>query len=315
MLSYIVRRLLTFIPVWFLVGTIAFLIIHIAPGDPAILILGQENYTEEAAQQVRERLGLDKPLLVQLVNWFRDIFRGDLGMSYSYGGSVAKALLSHIPVTLSIALCAIIIAVLIGVPLGVTASLYPNTIIDTLVMWVALLGLSSPEFLTGLLLIFFFAVGWGIVPVGGYVPFTQNFFLALKHALMPSFALGFLQAALIARMTRSNMLEVLTADYVKTARAKGLREYLVIWKHAFRNGMLPVATVIGIAFALLLSGAFITELVFQIPGMGKLMVSAVKRRDYPIVQGGVLVIATIVLMVNLIVDIIYAYLDPRVTYD
>lgn len=314
MVAYIVRRLAGLIPTWLLVGLMAFLIIHLTPGDPAAVILGQEA-TLTGLETVRQRLGLDKPLLNQLQDWYLGVFRGDLGESYFLGRPVAVAIVERLPVTFALTLCAMLVAVLIGLPFGIAAALHPNTLRDTVAMGVSLLGLSIPEFLMGLGLMYVFAVVLRWLPTGGYVAFTSDFPRALLHMVMPAFSLGFIQSALIARITRSAMLEVLTSDFVRTARAKGLAESAVVWKHTLRNAMLPIVTVIGLSFALLLGGAFITEVVFRLPGIGSLVISAVKRRDYPVVQGVLLVVSTIVLLSNLVVDLAYAYLDPRIKYD
>ncbi|MGQ9732861.1 MAG: ABC transporter permease [Candidatus Zipacnadales bacterium] len=314
MISYIGRRLLGMIPTWLLVGLMAFLIIHLTPGDPAAVILGQEA-TLSGVEVVRERLGLDRPLLAQLRDWYLGVVRGDLGDSYFLGRPVAVAIWERLPVTFSLTLCAMLVAVLIGVPLGIIAALRPNTAWDTVAMAVSLLGLSIPEFLMGLGLVYTLAVVLRLLPTGGYVPFTVDFSRAVVHMIMPAFSLGFIQSALIARMTRSAMLEVLTSDFVRTARAKGLGETNVVVKHTLRNAMLPIVTVVGLSFTLLLGGAFITEVVFRLPGVGSLVIAAVKRRDYPVVQGVLLVVSTFVLLMNLIVDLVYAYLDPRIKYD
>ena len=264
---------------------------------------------------MRERLGLNEPMIAQLGDWFKGVLRGDLGDSYFLGRSVTQAIGERIPVTVALALCSMLVAVCIGFPLGIWAAIQPNTLRDTAAMGIALFGLSIPEFLMGLGLMFVFAVTLGWLPSGGYVAFTQDFSSALMHIVMPAFSLGFIQSALIARMTRSAMIESLTSDYVRTARAKGANERIIVWKHAFRNAALPIVTVVGLSFALLLGGAFITEVVFRLPGVGSLVISAVKRRDYPVVQGVLLVISTIVLLTNLFIDLTYAYLDPRVKYD
>lgn len=314
MINYVIRRLLGAIPTWLLVGLVAFLIIHLTPGDPAAVMLGPEA-THTGIEVLRERLGLNKPFLIQLRDWYLGILHGDLGYSFFLGRSVAAALWERLPVTFTLAVCAMLVAVFIGVPLGVIAALHPNKLQDTIAMGTSLLGLSVPEFVMGLTLIYVFAVLLRWFPAGGYVSFTENFPRALLHIAMPAFSLGFIQAALIARMTRAAMLEVLNADFIHTARAKGLPEATVIWRHAFRNAMLPIITVIGLAFTLLLGGAFITEVVFRIPGMGLLTISAVKRRDYPVVQGALLISASFVLLMNLLVDLAYAYFDPRIQYD
>ncbi|QAA77001.1 MAG: Dipeptide transport system permease protein DppB [Candidatus Bipolaricaulis sibiricus] len=314
MIGYICRRLLGLIPTWLAVGLMAFLIIQLTPGDPAAVILGQEA-TLTGVETVRQRLGLDKPLVHRLQDWYLGLLQGDLGDSYFLGRPVAVAIVERIPVTFALTLCAMVVATLIGLPLGIIAALRPNTVLDTTVMGVSLIGLSIPEFLMGLGLMYVFAVTLRWLPTGGYVAFTADFRRALLHIAMPAFSLGFIQSALIARMTRSAMLEVLTGDCVRTARAKGLHESRVVWKHALRNAMLPIVTVIGLSFALLLGGAFITEVVFRLPGIGSLVIAAVKRRDYPVVQGVLLVVSSIVLLANLVVDVAYAYLDPRIKYD
>jgi len=292
------------------------LMIHLAPGDPAAVMVGGDvAIGSEELEAVHHRLGLDRPLGIQMAKWVIGVLKGDLGYSFFLATPVISALFDRLPVTTSLSLCAIIFAVLLGIPLGVVASLRPNTLIDTATMTVALLGVSSPGFLTGLALVFFFGVRLHWLPVGGYESFTRNFPLALRHILMPAFSLGIAQAALIARITRASMLDVLSSEYVRTARSKGMTEQSVIWKHAFRNSLLPIVTVVGMSFAALLAGSFIIEAVFVLPGVGNLIISAVKQRDYPVVQGGVLFVASIVLLGNLLVDCSYLYIDPRVTYE
>ena len=312
MFHYIVRRLLVLIPTWVAIGVIAFLLIRLAPGDPAAALLSPD--TMENIAQVRVRLGLDQPMPVQLVQFIFNAAQGYLGESFFLGRSVTEAIVERLPATASLALLAIVIAVLIGVPLGVLAALKPNTMRDTTIMGIAMLGLSLPSFFTGLVLIFVFAVYYRWMPAGGFRPISEGIWPWFQHMAMPAFSLGFMQAALIARMSRSSMLEVLQSDYIRTARAKGVREPGVVWLHAFKNAIIPVITVIGVIFAVLLSGAFITEVLFRLPGVGSLIIAAVKRRDYPIVQGGLLVFSSGVLLVNLIVDVLYAWLDPRIKY-
>lgn len=313
MTAYVIRRLLLLIPTWFFVATISFLVIHLTPGDPAAVLAGQEGL--EGIDVIRERLGLDKPLTTQLGMYLAGLLRGDFGDSFFLGRPVLEAIAGRLPVTISLALLSIMFAVAIGVPLGIAAALKPNTPIDTGIMLVALLGLSIPEFVTGLVLIFFFAVSLGWLPSGGFVPVAEGLGPWFSHLVMPAFALGFLQAAYLARMTRSSMLEVLTSDYVRTARGKGLRQRVVVLKHALKNAIIPVVTATGLVFAMLLSGAFITEALFRLPGVGTLVISAVKRRDYPVVQGSLVAIATIVLLINLLVDVMYALFDPRIRYE
>lgn len=314
MIGYTVRRLAALVPTWALVGLMTFLIIHLTPGDPAGVMLGAEA-THAGVEAVRQRLGLDKPLWSRLKDWYLGVLQGDLGDSFFLGRPVATAIWERVPVTFALTICAMLVAVLVGLPLGVMAALHPNTLRDTAVTGLSLVGLSIPEFVLGLGMMYIFGVQLRWLPTGGYVAFTHSFPEALVRMVMPALSLGLIQAALIARMTRSAMLEALASDFVRTARAKGLSQLSTVWHHALRNALLPVFTVIGVAFALLLGGAFITEVVFRLPGMGSLAVAAVKRRDYPVVQGVLLVVATAVMLVNLIVDLAYAYLDPRIKYD
>jgi peptide/nickel transport system permease protein len=314
MISFTVRRIGLMIPTWFLVAIITFLLIHLTPGDPAAVLLGQDA-TVEGVEAVRHRLGLDRSLSAQLGDWVTGLLRGDIGDSYFLGRPVAAAIGERLPVTLSIATSALLIAVLIGIPLGVIASLRPGSLQDAFAMTIALLGVSVPQFLFGLLLMMLFAVTLGWLPVGGYVPIRDGFVPWLKHIIMPAFSLGIVQAALISRTTRSSMLEVLLQDYVQTARAKGLTEKCVVFRHAFRNASLPVLTTVGVIFALLLGGSFIVEVIFRIPGMGSLVIAAVKRRDYPIVQGTLITVSSMVLIINLLVDLAYGFLNPAVRYE
>ena len=312
MLSYILKRLATLIPTWITVAFIAFIIINMAPGDPAAILAGTD--AADSMEAIRAQLGLDKPAVERFLIWIGNVFRGDFGDSYFMGQSVKDAIIQRLPVTFSLALVSLIMAAAIGVPLGLIASLKPNSLRDTSIMGVSLIGLSTPEFFLGFILIYLFALVFPIFEVGGYVPMAEGFFEWLRHLILPSFSLGFIWASFIARVTRSSMLEALNQDYVMTARAKGQREFVVITKHAFRNAVLPLITALGMVFALLLTGAFITEVLFRIPGAGNLIVNAIKRRDYPVVQGALLVFSTAVLLVNLIVDILYSIVDPRVKY-
>jgi peptide/nickel transport system permease protein len=314
MIAYIARRFLTLVPIWICVGTLSFFIIHLTPGDPAALMLGQEALSHEGLEAARELLGLDKSLIVQLGDFLAGAARGDLGESFFLGQAVSTAIWSRLPVTLALAISSLVVSILIGAPLGILASLRPGSKQDALIMTISVVGLSTPSFLLGLALIYVFSVTLGWLPVGRYVPFSRDFLDGLQHILMPALSLGVMNAALIARMTRSSMLEVLLNDYIRTARSKGIVEREVIWKHALRNAALPIVTTVGLVFALLIGGAFITEAVFTLPGIGTLIVSAVKRRDYPVVQGGLLFLSTAVLLINLVIDIIYSYLDPRIKY-
>jgi peptide/nickel transport system permease protein len=312
--AYIIRRVLSLIPVLSLVAVISFLLIHIIPGDPAAVMLGTDATPQEIAK-LREDLGLNEPLHVQFYRWISKVLRGDLGDSFFMGRPVAVALAERLPATILLAVAALFFALLIGMPAGIIAAVKRGSIIDQLVMIIALIGVSLPSFWIGLNLILVFSVALRWLPSGGYVPLTENFFDGLRCLLMPAFALGFMQAALIARMTRSSMLEVLRQDYIRTARSKGLSERVVVGLHALKNAMIPILTVIGTAFGVLLGGAVIVETVFAYPGIGRLVVSAVQRRDYPVIQGALLLISSLYVLVNLLVDILYTLIDPRIKYN
>ena len=309
MLRLVLRRLLLFVPMWVAISIVAFVVVHATPGDPAAAFLGHDA-AGEGIEATRRRLGLDQPYVMQLLAWVLGAMRGDFGESFFLGRSVAAAIGERLPVTFSLAGLALLVTVGVGVPLGILASLFPNTWKDGTTVAGALVFLSVPEFVVGMGMIGLFAVRWRLLPAGGYVPLGGGFGAWLTHLAMPACALGLAQAALLARMTRASMLAALAADHVRTARAKGLTERRVILLHALRNAAIAIVTVIGLSTALLLSGAFITELLFQLPGVGSLMVSAVLRRDYPVIQGTLLVVATLVLLVNIAVDIIYAAINP-----
>lgn len=300
-------------PILLIVGLIAFFLMHITPGDPAAIMLGPEAMPKDI-QQLRQELGLTDPLPVQFVRWISRACRGNFGESYYYGKPVIEVILARIEPTLLLTSYGLMIAMLIGIPSGVIAAIKSNTTVDQSVMVMALLGVSMPQFWLALNMIILFAVNLGWLPPTGYRPLVSGIADNTKYLLMPAIALGFGQAALIARMTRATMLEVIREDYIKTARAKGLKEFFVIMKHALRNAFVEIITVIGMAFAALMGGAFVIEIVFNIPGVGSLIINAVKRRDFPLIQGTMLFIATIIVLVNLMVDIIYVYLDPRIRY-
>lgn len=311
--TFIARRLMLLVPAWFLMSVIIFSMIHAIPGDPAMVLLGTDPPLG-AEEQLRERLGLNRPVHTQYFLWLGGFLRGDLGDSHFLGQSVTDALMARLPVTLSLTFLALVFTILIGIPAGLTASRRPNTTTDVALMMVALAGLSIPDFAMGLFLIFFLSVGLDLLPSSGYESFSAGLMPWLRHLILPAFSLGFIQAALVARMTRSSMLETLGQDFVRTARAKGVRERNVLYRHALKNAFIPIITVIGTSAAAMLGGAFIIETVFNLPGIGNLVVLAVKRRDYALVQGGVLFIATVVILVNLVVDTLYALFDPRITY-
>jgi len=308
------RRLLSAIPVLFIVSLISFGLMRLIPGDPAASIAGP-SATPAQIDQLRRDLGLDEPLLMQLLHYYQGLLQGDFGKSLLLGKGVLAATLERLPVTIGLSLYALVLTLLIGVTSGIIAALRQNTWVDQVAMMIAMLGISIPNFFLGLLMIIFFAVQLGWLPSGGYVPFSQDPIGWLRSTTMPAISLALLQAGLLARITRSGMLEVLRQDYVRTARAKGLPERQVILKHALANALIPIVTVVGIIISLLLSGAVVTEALFSLPGMGQLLTQAVLSRDYPMVQGGLLLVTTCLVVVNILVDILYALIDPRVRYE
>lgn len=308
---FIVRRLLASIPVLFLVSLITFGLLWLVPGDPASVFL-DASASAEALNRVRHELGLDRPFLLRMGDWYLRLLQGDLGTSLLLNRSVTSAIFERLPVTLSLTALAFVISVLIGVAAGVLAAVRHGRAADQGMMTLALLGLSIPEFWLGLVLIWLVAVMLPIFPAGDYVPFARDPVQWARHIALPTFTLACVQMGFVARMTRSSMLEVLGQDFVRTARAKGLPERYVVIRHGLVNAMVPVVTVMGIMVGALLGGAVVTEQVFSIPGLGRLIIGAVLSRDFPVIQGGLLFLATIYLVVNIVVDLLYAVIDPRV---
>ncbi|MDQ3397466.1 MAG: ABC transporter permease [Deinococcota bacterium] len=306
MITYIVRRLLAALPSILGVIVIVFLMVRLAPGDPALLLAG-EFADQATVQRIRERFGLDEPLLVQFGIFMGDLVQGDLGRSTRTRRPVTSELANYFPNTLELALGAMAVALLIGIPAGIVSAVRPHTLFDYVATLGALIGVSMPVFWFGLLAILFFSVNLGWFPVAGRG--------TLAHLVLPAVTLGTGTAAIITRMTRSSMLEVLNQDYVRTARAKGLANRLVINKHALRNALVPVVTIAGLQFGTLMAGAVLTETVFSWPGIGQLLVTSILARDYPVVQGAVLLIAVSFIFINLLVDLIYGTIDPRIRYD
>jgi peptide/nickel transport system permease protein len=311
MTAYILRRLVMLVPVLIVVGVVVFGLVHLTPGDPAAVILGDRATPEDIAR-LRDQLGLNDPLPVQFVHWFGNVLRLDFGESIFLGEPVTQALLDRVQPTALLTLYALSIQVLIGIPAGVLAAVRYNSPVDRALTVMAISGSAIPTFFLGILLILIFAVRLRWLPSGGYVPFGEDPVAHVKGMLMPAFALGFSAAGLLARLVRSSMLDVLREDYVRTAFAKGLPEQLVIVRHALRNALIPALTVIGISLGALLGGAVVTETVFTIPGMGRLVVQSIARRDYPVIQGAIIAIAMTYVLVNLVVDVLYVYIDPRV---
>jgi peptide/nickel transport system permease protein len=308
---FIVQRLLASIPVLLLVSLITFALLSLVPGDPASAFL-DASATAEALERVRRELGLDRPFLVRMGDWYLRVLQGDLGTSLLLNRSVTSAILERLPVTLSLTAMAFLVSVLLGMAAGVLAAVRHGKAADQGLMTLALLGLSIPEFWLGLVLIWLVAVMVPIFPAGDYVAFATNPWQWARHLALPTFTLACVQMGFVARMTRSSMLEVLGQDFVRTARAKGLPEPYVVVRHGLANAMVPIVTVMGIMVGALLGGAVVTEQVFSIPGLGRLILGAVLSRDFPVVQGGLLFLALIYLVVNLVVDLLYAVVDPRV---
>jgi peptide/nickel transport system permease protein len=313
MTTYILRRLLMLIPVMLIVGIVVFMLVHLTPGDPAAVMLGQ-NATGEQIEQLRDLLGLNDPFLVQFIRWFGDALRLDFGESIFLGMPVTEALFDRAQPTLLLTTYALLIEILIGVPAGVIAAVRRNSIVDRGLMLMSISGAAIPTFFLGILLILIFAVRLNWLPSGGYTPITEDPVEHFKGMILPAFTLGFASAGLLARLVRSSMLDVLREDYVRTAMAKGVKYREVVTRHALRNALIPAVTIIGYSLGALLGGAVVTETVFTIPGMGRLVVQSISRRDYPLIQGAVMIIAGIYVLVNLLVDILYVYIDPRIRY-
>jgi peptide/nickel transport system permease protein len=316
MWMYIVRRLLLMIPVVTLVSMIAFSIILLLPGDPALAILGPERARDTVAYQaIRTELGLDRSIPVQYISWVSKMLVGDFGNSAHYQQPVTKLVGASIAPTVQLALMSMIIALVIAIPVGIISAVKPGSWLDIIGTTIALSGVAIPNFLLGILLILLFALVLRWFPAGGYVPFTQNPGESLRLMLLPAFALGTGLAAVLMRQIRSAMLEVMTQDYVTTARSKGLSTRHVVIRHAVMNALIPVITVVGVQVGRLMGGTVVIETIFSVPGMGKLAVAAIFFRDFPVVQAVVLLMGTAILFSNLITDLLYGVLDPRVRYD
>jgi peptide/nickel transport system permease protein len=311
MFRYAIRRLLLTVPVMLLVATGVFLLLHLVPGDPAGVMLGSDA-TEDRRIELRRQLGLEDPLPVQYLNWLYQIARGDLGRSIFLNQSVTSALIERVQPTLMLTVLAAFVSILIGLPAGILAARWRGSWLDMLFMSFAIVGASIPTFWMGLNLILIFAVVLGWLPVAGYEPLDKGLWESLRYMILPALTLGLASSALLARITRSMMLDVLSLDYVRTARAKGLAERWVVLGHALKNAFIPILTTIGIIVATLLGGAVITEQIFNLPGIGRLLILAIGRRDFPVVQGAVLVIAAVYVLINLLIDLLYSFLDPRI---
>ena len=313
MTAYIVRRLLATIPVMAVVGIFVFLLLRLAPGDPAALIAGDDATSAQIAN-IREQLGLDLPIWQQFFMWAGGILQGDLGTSIFSNLPVTTLIAQRLEPTLMLMVATLIVAISFAIPLGVIAAWKARTFVDRFVMLISVLGFAIPVFLAGYVLIYVFSIQLRWLPVQGYKPLSEGFWPSIQGLILPAIALGTTYIALIARITRASMLEVLSQDYIRTANAKGLATSRVLLLHALKNASIPIVTVIGIGIALLISGVVITETVFNIPGLGRLTVDAVLKRDYPIVQGLILVFAATKVIINLLIDLSYAFLDPRIRH-
>lgn len=324
MATFIVKRFFQFIPVLLGISILVFFLLHLIPGDPALTLLGQDA-TKEDLERLRNVLGLNEPLYIQLMVFLKNLFQGDLGISIFQDTPVVTLISNHLPATLELAVVAMIIALLIAIPLGIISAVKQFSWLDYGSMFFAQIGVSMPVFWMGLLLIIGFSVNLNILPSFGrgeplldaFVQTIQTgnlFYLvdSVQHIILPAFTLGVMSAALITRMVRSAMLEVLKEDYIRTAEAKGVSGIVVIIKHGFRNALIPVVTIVGLQFGNLLGGAIVTETVFAWPGIGRLVITAISQRDFPVVQGCVLMIALIFALINLIVDILYAIINPKI---
>lgn len=313
MLGYILRRILAVIPVMLLVAVFVFLLLRLTPGDPVAIIAG-DMATPAQLERIREAMGLNDPLHIQFVTWVGQLLRGDLGVSLISNTPVATMVADRIAPTLSIAVLTIVMSVAIAVPMGVLAAWKHRSMADYAVMTFSVLGFSVPVFVIGYLFILVFSLQLGWFPVQGYTPLSSGLGGFLSNAFLPALTLSTIYVALIARMTRANMLEVLGEDYIRTARAKGAPERTVLFRHALKNAAVPILTVIGTGFALLIGGVVVTETVFNIPGVGRLTVDAILARDYPVIQAMILLTSFLYVLVNLLIDLSYSLFDPRIRY-
>ncbi len=314
MLGYIFKRIFMTIPVMVVVALFVFLLLRLSPGDPAAVIAG-DYATAEDVQKIREKLGLSEPIFVQFGTWLGSLIKGDLGTSIFSNKPVTELIAQRLEPTLMLALTTIIFSILVAVPLGTIAAFRAGSWIDRLVMLFSVGGFSIPVFVLGYILIYYFSITWRILPVQGYrSPFEDGMLPFIQHIILPTLTLSVIYIALLARMTRASVMEVLEEDYIRTARAKGLSEVKILMRHALGNAAVPIVTVIGIGIALLIGGVVVTESVYNIPGLGRLVLDAVLARDYPIIQGLILFFSLIYVLLNLIIDLTYTLFDPRIKY-
>jgi peptide/nickel transport system permease protein len=314
MVRYLLQRLVALIPVMLVVATVGYVILYFAPGDPAAVMLGMDA-TPERVQELKRSLGLDRPFVVQLGLWYQRILRGDLGKSIFEQDPVTQVIARRLEPSILLTVLGISLAIALGVPAGVMAAARRNTVVDQVLMGGALFGISIPSFWLGLNLILLFSLRLNLFPTSGYIPLNEGWVGTIRTLALPAMTLGILGSGFIARMTRSAMLEVLSQDYIRTAQAKGLMSRRVVIRHALRNALIPIVTVIGLAAGTLMAGGVITvETVFAIPGVGLLVISSILRRDFPVIQGVLLYVSVVYVLVNLTIDLLYVFLDPRVKY-
>ncbi|MDP3162538.1 MAG: ABC transporter permease [Reyranella sp.] len=313
MLDFIIRRLIAIIPVLTVVAVFVFLMLRLTPGDPAAVIAG-DNATSDQIADIRTKLGLDEPIWTQFVIWISNILQGNFGESFFFKKTVAELIAQRVEPTLALAICTLVIAVTVAVPMGVLAAYRHGSLLDRIVMGFSVLGFSVPVFVIGYCLIYVFAIELGWLPVQGYIRIGVSFWGFLERMILPSITLAVIFVALIARMTRASVLEVLNEDYIRTARAKGLSNRVVLMRHALRNAAVPILTVIGLGIAGLIGGAVVTESVYGLPGLGRLTVEAVLSRDFPTIQTVILLFSVVYVVINLLIDISYTLFDPRIRY-
>lgn len=308
MSGYALRRAMTLIPMLFGVSVISFAVVRLAPGDPITTMLGAENYTPELAERLRHEIGLDRPIPVQYALWLVRAVQGDLGNSIVSHAPVMRLILQGLPITIALALAAMLVAIGVSVPLGIVSAMRKDSPVDNASRVLSMVGVSMPVFWLGLLLLFFFALSLGVLPPGGDI---RRF--GWQAIILPALALGAADAALLTRLLRSGLIEVLQQDFVRTARAKGLSSRTIAYRHALKNALLPVITIAGLQFATLLAGAVLTETIFDMHGLGQLLIYSFSQRDYPVVEGCILVMTLLAVSVNFVVDLLYGVLDPRVS--
>lgn len=313
MAAYVLRRILLMVPVALLVTVGVFMLIHLSPGDPALIMLGEDR-TPQAIAQIHRELGLDKPIYVQYLIWLGRLAHGDLGRSVTTHQAVGAAILERLPATVELGVVALVWSLLVAIPLGTIAAVRRGSLVDQVATGLTVAGVSIPNFFIGIVLIFVLSVSLRMFPFGGYVPLSQDPVESLRHVILPAIALGTAGAAINMRFTRSSMIEVLNHDYIRTARAKGASWRRVVFIHALKNALIPVVTIVGLQIGGIIEGAVVTETVFTWPGVGRLAVESIFNRDYTVVQGIVLLAAFSYMVANLLVDLVYAWLDPRISY-